>query len=362
MTKKYKVEKTFTFEGKRYKIYADTETEAIIKMANKIRDLEEGRVTINGNMTVKQWAEMCVQNYKVNLAPITLKNYKLKMNKWIIEEIGHYRIKDIKPMHCQAVLNKMNGKSEDLIRKVNQMLKFIFSKAVKNKMILDNPADDLTLPKGPKSTRRAITEKERCAILSVADTNPKYIYFLLMLFCGCRPSEAAEVKRGDIKNMDGENLLHIRGTKSSNADRFVPVPKYLFNRIPDKNPFDYLVTNENGNKLTTGNRQVLWKHFRRDLNIYLGCKVYRNQLIPPYPVSPDLTPYCLRHTYCTDLQKQSIDIRTAQYLMGHADIKLTANIYTHIDKTVVVEAARRMNEQDSHGIPSVIPVAVTVEK
>lgn len=44
----------------------------------------------------------------------------------------------------------------------------------------------------------------------------------------------------------------------------------------------------------------------------------------------DLTAYCLRHTYCTNLQKQGVDIRTAQYLMGHSSIQMTAKIYTHI--------------------------------
>ena len=57
--------------------------------------------------------------------------------------------------------------------------------------------------------------------------------------------------------------------------------------------------------------------------------MYRNQLIPPYPFGDDLSTYSLRHTYCTNLQKKGVDIRTAQYLMGHSDIKMTANIYTH---------------------------------
>ena len=73
-----------------------------------------------------------------------------------------------------------------------------------------------------------------------------------------------------------------------------------------------------------------WKSIERDMNIAMGCKVYRNELIPPYPLADDLSPYCLRHTYCTNLAKRNVDIRTAQQLMGHSDISLTANIYTHV--------------------------------
>lgn len=86
-----------------------------------------------------------------------------------------------------------------------------------------------------------------------------------------------------------------------------------------------------------------WKSLRRAMNIEMGCRVYRNQLISPLPLAEDLVPYCFRHTYCTNLQKHGIDIRIAQYLMGHADIKMTANIYTHNDKTSAIEAAKKMN-------------------
>ena len=71
--------------------------------------------------------------------------------------------------------------------------------------------------------------------------------------------------------------------------------------------------------------------------------MYRNQLIAPYPLADDFVPYDLRHTYYTDLQKKGIDIRTAQYFMGHSDISLTANIYTHADNSTILEAARLIN-------------------
>ena len=65
------------------------------------------------------------------------------------------------------------------------------------------------------------------------------------------------------------------------------------------------------------------------MNIELGCKTYRNKLIPPFPLADDLCSYCLRHTFCTNLQRRGVDIRTAQRLMGHSDIRMTANIYSH---------------------------------
>lgn len=72
----------------------------------------------------------------------------------------------------------------------------------------------------------------------------------------------------------------------------------------------------------------------------MGCEVYRNELIPPLPLAPDFVPYMFRHTYCSDLQKKGIDIRTAQKLMGHSSISITAEIYTHVDTKEIVKAGK----------------------
>ena len=67
MPKKYKYTKTFTFEGKRYVVRADTEKDCLMKMALRLRDLEEGRVLISGNMSVREWSERAIEVYKSNV-------------------------------------------------------------------------------------------------------------------------------------------------------------------------------------------------------------------------------------------------------------------------------------------------------
>lgn len=342
---RYEYRKSFTYEGKRYNVYANTEAELNQKYALKKKELEDGHEKlIGGNITVERWAEICFDQYKTNVAQITLDNQKYKCRKWILNSIGTMRIKDVKPLHCQAIMNSMSGLALDTIRKVKQTLTWLFQKAIENRMIAENPAKYITIPKAGKTTRRAITPAERRAILETAKVDPRYIYFLAMLYCGCRPSEAAELQGMDIQQINGEHMLHIRGTKTAAADRYVPIPDELFAVLPHVSPFAYLFTDIRGGRLSASNRQALWRSFKRQLNITMGCRIYRNQLVPPYPVAEDLTPYCLRHTYCTDLQKMGIDIRTAQYLMGHADIRMTANIYTHTDEETLVNVAGIMRK------------------
>ena len=76
--KKYKFCKTFTFEGKRYKVYADTEKELLRKFFERQKALEEGKVTVSGNMLVSKWAEIAIDSYKRNLNDKGKKEYALK--------------------------------------------------------------------------------------------------------------------------------------------------------------------------------------------------------------------------------------------------------------------------------------------
>ena len=96
--------------------------------------------------------------------------------------------------------------------------------------------------------------------------------------------------------------------------------------------------------------------------------MYRNQLIPPYPLANDLCAYCLRHTFCTNLQKKGVDLRTAQYFMGHESIEMTANIYTHVDFEIIGAAAKQMSGEDtqsdaknSANVPKSVPLERKVQ-
>ena len=322
--------KTFTFNGRRYYVRGRTEQEAIEKTVRLKEKLGRDEVVIESSMRVRDWIDICIDTYKTNLQPATLKKYKSRMRTCVTEPLGNYALKSVKPIQCQLALNRQAGKSKWYINQTYQMMNFIFEKAVENKLISSNPAKNIVRPAGTKSTHRALTKTEQAVFLTAAKDHIHGLLFLLMYGCGCRPSEAAAVEGRDLTLKEGRLYLHIRGTKSKAADRYVPVPPEVRALLPDHpDPFTPLCTTSNGNKICERQIRRAWHSMEREMNILMGCRLYRNQLVPPYPLADDLTPYCLRHTYCTNLRDMGIDIRTAQYLMGHSDIKMTANIYTH---------------------------------
>ena len=69
--KRYKYRKQFTYNGKRYSVYADTLLELGQKYEKKLRDLETGATVINENTPLNTWALKCIETYKTGQKPVT---------------------------------------------------------------------------------------------------------------------------------------------------------------------------------------------------------------------------------------------------------------------------------------------------
>lgn len=345
MSKKYNynyIRKTFTHNGRRYEVSAKSEKELMRKMIEKKIQLEKEQPTSGGNTLLRDWYQIAFGSYKPNVSDRYMNQCLVRFKKHVISEIGSHPLNRITPLMLQAILNHQKGKSRSHITKLHQDIFFVFDAARKNHMISKNPAADLVRPIGTNHKRRSITEDERTHLLAVIPKDPRFIFFELMLYCGCRPGEAAEVKYDDVVMIEDVPFLHIRGTKTANSDRYVPIPKELQPKLLRAGAKGYCAVTAAGSHHTESSYKRMVSALERAMNISMGAKVYRNQLIGPLPLADDFVPYLLRHTYCTDLKKKGVDVRIAKDLMGHADIKTTANIYDHSDGDTLLIAARQM--------------------
>lgn len=338
------IRKSFTYDGIRHYIRAKDLADYEVKKALLIKDLETGKV-IESKMLVHDWAEEWLETYKMGTCNSkTYKDYVRRLDAYILPEIGHIRLKDIKPVHLQRVMQNIRGMSQSRIDKIYQCLGQLFDAAEQNDLVQKSPARGLNKPKGTSGSHRAITDEERRIILKVAKTHKHGLWVKLMLFCGLRTGETARVK---LCHFDFEKrLLFIDGTKTAHAQRMVPVPDEILQEVRQlhKSPFDYLFTNETGRPIQPHNRGRMWKSFKRAMHIEMGGQLFRDSIIPPYMVAEDLVPYCLRHTFCTDLQDAGVPINIARDLMGHSDISLTSKIYTHTTDKAIESAANLLTE------------------
>lgn len=337
------IEKWFTYDGHRYVARGKTLEEAIMRKAEMLQKLKAGEQTSGGSMPLKTWTQTAFEAYKPNASENSVNQSLWRIEKHLLSDLGNLPVAKITPLQLQTVLNRQKDKSASHIRKLAQEIFFIFDCARKNGMIVKNPAEDLIKPRGSIRQRRALTPIEREHLLAVLPTDPRFIFFELMLYCGCRPGEAAHVMYEDVTIKQDVPFLHIRGTKTANSDRLVPIPKEMCPKLVNVPYSGFCALTQAGTPHDHSSYRRMVSSLERAMNISMGAKVYRNQLIPPLPLADDFVPYLLRHTYCTDLKKKGIDVRIAKDLMGHADIRTTANIYDHNDDDSLMAAAKLIN-------------------
>ena len=346
---------TFTYEGKRYYAYGKTQREADRAADRKLRELEAGRKLRKGSCTVEEWAYQWLENYKDGtVGDAWYRDMDGLIRNHIVPEIGGMRLKDVKPMHINGLLNKHLEMSDSHMKKLVIVLKQIFDSAEENDYIAKDPAKRIKAPQKPKkSTYRTITEHERELTIRTAEKYPdEGLFFLIMLYCGLRPQEVSRLIFSDYdksartisvsraRKADGSTA----GPKSDSGVRDVPVPDYLAEKLDALRgaPGDLIVTSEKGRPLTKTSQKRLWHKFKRKMDIENGAELFRNH-VTESTLAEDLVPYCYRHTYCTDLQDAGVPVTVAQRLMGHSSIKVTADIYTHHSQESFDDARDKIN-------------------
>ena len=341
---KYKyIYKSAWFEGKKYVATGKTENEAILKLAEKLSNAKKGEEKISGSMTVNAWYKQWKSVYKdtKKITPKSLGMYDEKYNGYIKPRIGTMKLRDVREIHLQMILNEQAGKSESHVKKIRSVMQQMFKRARISRIILYDPAEALELPEYSKGERRSITDEERTAILKLAETHRSGFWIQTLLYTGMRPGETASLTWSDIDFKKNEIHVHtakesgthnkIKTTKTESGKRIIPIHSNLLPLLKEnKRKSGFVFLTQRGNMHNENSLRRLWTGFKRDLDISMGAELYRNEIIRSV-VADDLTPYCLRHTFCTDLQNAGVPLNVAKELMGHADIQTTANIYTHKD-------------------------------
>lgn len=325
----YPFRKNVWYNGVKIDIKARTEEELGMKYARKTAAIDRGQITTGGSTPVNKWANHYFDRYVAEaVTDGVLIDRKSLYRNHIRPHIGAMKIRDVNNGHCQKIINEMSGYSKDRIDKTCQLLFNLFKKAKTEKLIFENPAEDLIRPPAEDGQGRAATMQERALMLLVAKEHKGGLWLRTILACGFRPGETDGFMGSHINYEAG--LIYINGTKSDAAKRIVPAPSDILRDLKTLNlkPNEYVFKNAYGDKMRKSSRAKLWKSFKREMNIRAGCKVYRNQLQAPLPVADDLVPYCFRHSFATDLKDAEIPYRIRQELLGHSDSSVTDN-YTH---------------------------------
>lgn len=134
--------------------------------------------------------------------------------------------------------------------------------------------------------------------------------------------------------------------KSDAGIRDVPIPKVLRNMLMEiRKPSGYVCTNTSGEVLTESSYKRQWDSFRNYLNVCAGGQKGTGRYVPRITVIENITAHMLRHTYASMLFDANVDVKSAQRFLGHADIEVTLEIYTHLSE---MKEEKSIEALDSH--------------
>lgn len=302
------------------------------------------------NMTVREWAEKWFEIYKVPRIRVgSAKAYESDLRLHILPAIGDRLLTDIKPFMLQKIMNEQMGKSTSHAQKIRICIQQMFRRAYIDGLIVKDISEGLLMPMTVQGTRRPLTDIEKQAVLKVAETHRAGLWVLTMLYCGLRPEETVSLMWSDINLTEGKESLTVQRAaewikgrasikcpkgkdkkRGEEARRVIPIPHPLAERLkeaPRKGL--YVFTSERSSSMITkSNTKKMWHSFRRDVDILMGAKVYRNKVVD-HAFDEAVTPYYLRHTYATSLFEMGIDLKRRNTCSGMQISKLP-RIFTRI--------------------------------
>lgn len=267
-----------------------------------------------------EWAEQA----EGQLSPTTWRGYQPALNR-ARERFGNQDIKSISPADISAYIRgliKSNNPSDKTARTHLMIVNLICRYAVQAGDLDANPARDLEVPRNLPKQPRDMASDEDIKRVKESYSAPFGAFAYWALYTGLRRGEllaltwedvdlqnrVIHVRRSCYRDTDGK--VKAKAPKTASGVRDVPIVNKLAEKIT---PGEGLVFPGQNGYMTNGAFVFHWRQYAEASGV--KC-----------------TPHQLRHAYATMLYEagDKVNLEDAQYLLGHANLQTTADIYTHI--------------------------------
>ena len=354
----WKLEKTDkTPQGKRDDLSLREKEKQIMKA------IDDEIVPRGGEMTVLELVKKYLMQ-KTGVRHNTEANYNFVLNIIKKEDFGKKRIDKVKlsDAKCWLIKLQQDGRGYSSIHSIRGVVRPAFQMAVDDDLIRKNPFEFqlATVVVNDSVTREAITRKQERAFLEFVVNDKhfcRYYEGIFILFkTGLRISEFVGLTLSDLDMQNRKISVNhqlqrkrnmeyvIEDTKTSCGTREIPMTDEVyecFQRIissrkkPRVEPIvggkcGFLYLDKNDMPMVALHWEKYFQHICEKYN-----SIYRVQM-------PKVTPHVCRHTFCSNMAKSGMNPKTLQYLMGHSDISVTLNTYTHIGYDDAKEELKRV--------------------
>lgn len=366
--------------NKQQSVYGKTKQEVQKKLKEKLRELDElveeeqkkQQGKLNGkNLTLNEWYDIYMERYKKDkIKPQTYSNYYNQYDNWIRPTLGNSNLADITHEDVVDLLNKANRKKlvSSTIKGMSIKLCACLDKAVKEKLITNNPAEDAyddKMGEQPK-TKRALTNEELTWFfrgLSERDPNYKFV-FQLMLATGLRANELTALRW---KNVSSDfKFITIETTATTyydvNQQEWVQeycIPKtHQTRKIPIMNSLqplfmqhkERLLERYKYNNIVLNDEDFVFQHVLKRAMSYDFIKTLIRRTIAylkqEYNINLDhFSSHYFRHTFGTIAIHSNMSIIDIQKIGGWSDSQTLLKVYAHTNEEIMTNEVNKLNIQ-----------------
>lgn len=331
--------------GKPNNVFLSAKTEK--ELRNKVVELKmkmkTGEMIKQSDTLLKDYADSWMDTYKSAASINTRAMYKNAVEKHIKPELGHLPLNKIVRSDVQKLIND-NQEHTRTCEIIKMTIVQILNSAIDDKLLHDNVAKKVTLPKRHKSEKRALTGLEKEAIKKADFTQTERALVMLLFYFGLRRGEVLALTKSDINfkkkllNVNKTVVFDVNtpiiktGAKSDAGNREIPIPDsvedFLRQFLKSVNTF-YLFHGKNTETLSKTQYAKMWDRIIRKMNDAVTTE--KEKIIGSEPIT-GLTAHIFRHNYCTMLYYSGISQKKAVELMGHSDLKMIMEVYAHLDE------------------------------
>ena len=342
--------------GKRNRVYKTvkgSKKEAKSALHRLITEVEEGKHTKKTYKTVGEWMDEWLASFLPDISETTRVGYKTKIKCYIKPYLGEILIKSLRAEHVQKMINDMlaKGLSPKNIRDTFNNINAAMKKAVITRLIPYNPCEGVVLPRLKKYRAEIYPPKMIHDLLETAKGSNMYLPILLLVTVGLRRGELLALRWEDIdfaknilkvrKNLvRGENGYIIKAPKSEAGIRDIYLGqdvmnilnqeriKYMTDSLAYGKGFQnhgFVVRQEDGSPMRPDSMTRKWRRFLNTHDL------------------PKIRLHDLRHSNATALIQAGVNPRVVQQRLGHSDVNITLNTYTHVLPEMDMEAAQKLD-------------------
>ena len=310
-----------------------------LKLKNEIN-----KKTPDSSITVQALYDEYILSKKNDVRSTTLQKTMSILERDIIPFIGNIKLENLNVGKLQQWKNTIAEKPTGVVTKNNayRELRTLLNYALRMEYIGRNPLKSLgnfreTEFKGASDKLHYYTSEQFIAYISAAKSLCKnnfdygfYVFFCIAYFTGMRKGEINALKWSDIE----DNTIHVRRSiaqknkggdietppKNKSSYRDLQIPQQLIDILSEHKKRQMQLPDFSEDFRVCGAENVL-----RDTSIE-----NRNKLYAQTAKLPHIRIHDFRHSHASLLCNEGINIQEIARRLGHADISMTWNTYSHL--------------------------------